>query len=174
MKLLLILWTLLNNKISSFNTRFNSIMIVLIKLKNIGKETIKLHSKYNLNSKCILKENNSKEKKLQSSKYKLNSELITQEKNSKNNKLKISIKKIYDILHTKQLSSKKYSEVSLSENIYITFIKEKNNSKLYKEKINNLNNHWINLVKHKPFKLKSIRSNYRKHNLQHWLKIYII
>lgn len=91
MKLLLIQWTLLNNKINSFNTLFNSIMIVLIKPKNIGKETIKLHSKYNLNSKCILKENNSKEKKPQPSKYKLNLELIMQENNSKNNKSKISI-----------------------------------------------------------------------------------
>jgi hypothetical protein len=149
-------------------------MIVLIKLKNIGNEIIKLLLKYSPNLKCISKENNLKEKKLLLLKYKLSSEHIMPESSSKNNKLLILIKKILLTLHIKLPSFKKYSEDSLSENIYITFIKENNNLKPSKKEINNSNNLSISLVKPKLFKLNNIKSSYQKFNSQHWLKIYII
>lgn len=113
MKLLLTPWTSLTYRIPSSNTQFSSITIAPIKPKNIGNEIIKLHSKYNPNTKCISKENSLKEKKLPPLKYKPNLEPIMPENSSKNNKLKTLTKKTFATLLTKPLSSKKYSEGSL-------------------------------------------------------------
>lgn len=87
------------------------------------------------------------------------------ENNSKINKYKILIKKIILILLIKLISYKKYSEASLSENIFITFISENNNLKHYKRKINNLNIHLINLEKLNLSKPNNTKNNYQKHNL---------
>jgi len=56
-------------------------MIALIKLKNIGKEIMKLHLKYSQNINPMLKENNILKRKMLLLKFKLNLELIMLENN---------------------------------------------------------------------------------------------
>lgn len=56
-------------------------MIALIKLKNIGKEIIKLHSKFSPNINPMSKENSISKRKMLPLKFKLNSEPIMPENN---------------------------------------------------------------------------------------------